>query len=439
MGPVSSARDLIGLFRERWCDDFGWFEMKMRDDESGIDFVDLDAFAASGVPHDKLTRLRNEEPVFWHANPDGGGFWLISRHEDVMRISRDWKNFSSDMANGGILGLTDRERMMRDTEAATNTLITMDPPVHGKYRRFVAKAMLPSAIAKVENHVRKISIEMIEAALEKDSFDFVDTMAAWIPLEALAELGDIPILDRKQMFDYVNTIVGPDDPEFARTPEQLGEATASLRNFCIELYRSRHASPGDNILSMMIDGRVDGEPVSEDRVVSFFELLLTAGSETTQTAITHGALAFARFPDQFQIVREHPELLKSSAVEEILRWATPVTYFRRGVMADCEIRGQRIKAGETVMMCYASANRDERVFDNPFSFDIQRQSNPHVSFGGRGPHHCLGANLARMELRVFFEELSKRVSEIRLMGQPDYLRSNLTNGIKHLNVNFQPA
>jgi cholest-4-en-3-one 26-monooxygenase len=320
-----------------------------------------------------------------------------------------------------------------------NTFVTMDPPEHSKYRKLVTGAMLPSAVAAVALRVRETSVELIEAAIAKGKCDFVLDVSAWIPLEALAELADIPMTDRKQMFQWVNAMLGPDDPEYAASFEHALEGRRSLQSYCENLYEQRKDRLGEDIISMMIAGEIDGEPVSARRAAAFFEVLIGAGSETTRTALSHGVLELARRPEQYQAMRADPELLQTTAIGEILRWATPITYFRRGATVDCELGGQSIKAGDSVILCYASANRDAAVFDEPFVFDVRRKPNKHVSFGAGGPHNCLGANLARLEMKIFFEELCARVATIELLGDPDFLRSNIIHGIKHLPVRLHAA
>ena len=405
---------------------------------AAIDFTDLNRFASEGIPYAGLARLQREDPVHWHPVANESGFWLLTRHEDVTRISRDWRTFSSEPIHGGITGFTARDRAVRGKVSA-ETIIRMDPPEHTKYRRFVSDGVMPSAVRKVADKIRRLSIDLIEQNLDKPVFDFVTQIAAWIPLEAVAELGAIPDDDRRQMFEWVNTIVGPDDPEYAPTPEELSRALTSIREYCLALYGVRSQDLGEDILSMMIKGEINGGRVPPDRAVSFFQFLFSAGSETTRTALSHGVMGLSEYPDQYEILRKDPEAVVATGVEEILRWSSPVIYFLRGVTQDVELHGKQIRAGDRVMICYAAANRDDSKFENPFTFDITRKNNPHLAFGGTGPHNCLGANLARLEMKIFFEELAKRVSKITIMGEPSLLRSNLNPGIKHLPVRFERA
>lgn len=404
-----------------------------------IDFTDLDQFAARGLPHDLFAKLRAQAPVYWQQVSDDDGFWLVTRHEDVVNIARDYKTFSSSIDLGGVMGLTRPERQRRDEFASTTSFLLLDPPEHGKLRGVVTKAILPSAVASVGDCVRRVSIDLIENALNKDVCDFVEDVAVYVPIEALSELGNVPIPDRDQMIRWVNALASPDDPEYAKDLSELVKARRELRSYCEDLYQQRRAAPGSDILSMMVHGEIDGRPVSPQEAGGFFELLLTAGSETTRTVMSHSVLALARHDDQYQIMRNEPEILKKTAVEELLRWACPVIHFCRRVTQDKEIGGKLIRKGDTVAICFASANRDESVFENPFEFDVRRSPNRHLSFGGGGPHSCLGANVARLELRIFFEEFCKRVKRVELLGEPSYLRSNLINGIKHLPVRLHAA
>ncbi len=402
-----------------------------------FDFNDLDVFAQAGFPHDLVTPIGRADPVHWHdvgAEP----FWLILRHADLISISRNWKVFSSANEYGGIHGLNEFQRRRRIDNLTENVFATMDPPEHGKYRGLVVKAMMPSAIRRVSDRVREVSIERIEGAIAKDVSDFVVDVAQWIPLEAVAELGNIPATNRQDVFRWVNAMLGPDDPEYAATASAGPEGRRSLQKLCEAIYEEREADPSDDIISMMIQAEVDGRPVTARQCAAFFELLISAGSETTRTTLSHGLLALAQNPEQYAAMRADEDLIPQ-AIEEMLRWATPVHYMRRGVTSDVEVGGKQMRRGDSVILCYASANRDEDVFERPFEFDIFRKANPHLSFGGNGPHTCLGANLARMEMKVFFAEFCRRVGRVELTGDPSYLRSNQMNGIKHLPLRLHAA
>ena len=402
-----------------------------------FDFNDIDRFAESGFPHGLATPIRQRDPVYWH---DVGGepFWLLMAHADIVSASRNWRAFSSSNAHGGIHGFNEFQRRRKTDNLSENVFATMDPPEHGKYRGLVVKAMMPSAIKRVGDRVQDVSVERIGNALDRDVCDFVTDVAQWVPLEAMAELGNIPNTNRADVFRWVNAMLGPDDPEYAPTPDAGPEGRRSLQRLCNQIYEARKAEPGDDIISMMIQAEVDGVPVTNTQCTAFFELLISAAAETTRTTLSHGVLALAQNPGQFAAMRADENLIPQ-AIEEMLRWSTPVHYMRRGVTEDIEFGGKRMRRGDSLILCYASGNRDEGVFEEPFTFDISRSKNPHLSFGGTGPHTCLGANLARMELRIFFTEFCRRVGRLELAGDAVLLRSNQMNGIKHLPLRLMAA
>ena len=254
----------------------------------------------------------------------------------------------------------------------------------------------------------------------------------------IAELIGVPTEDRHKIFEWSNRMIGSEDPEYTIAEEEVFQAQVEMFMYASELAADRRKNPRDDIMTTLLNAEIDGDRLSDMDFNLFFLLLSVAGNETTRNAISHGMNAFLENPDQYQQLVDDPSLI-DSATEEIVRWASPVMYFRRNCMADSEIRGQAIKAGDKLTIWYTSANRDEDVFDDPFRFDIRRDPNPHIGFGGGGPHFCLGANLARMEIRVLFEELVKRVPRVTALGAPDRLRSNFIAGIKHLPVEFHPA
>jgi cholest-4-en-3-one 26-monooxygenase len=405
--------------------------------QSVFDFNDLDTFARIGFPHHLATPLRQADPIHWH-DVSGDPFWLILRHADVISVSRNWRVFSSTNEHGGIHGLNEYQRRRKLDNLGENVFATMDPPEHSKYRGLVSKAMMPSAVRRVSDRVQEVSVARIAEALEKDICDFVVDVSQWIPLEAIAELGNIPNTNRQDVFRWVNAMLGPDEPEYSATVSAGPEGRRSLQKLCEAIYEERKVDPNDDIISMMIQAEVDGTRVTAPQCVAFFQLLISAGSETTRTTMSHGVLALTQNPEQYEAMRADESLIPQ-AIEEMLRWSTPVHYMRRGVTDDIEIGGKQMRRGDSVILCYPSANRDEGVFEDPFTFDIFRKSNPHISFGGNGPHTCLGANLARMEMKVFFTEFCRRVKRIELAGIPGYLRSNQMNGIKHLPLRLLAA
>lgn len=407
----------------------------MSDDIStSIDLLNLDRFT-EGIPHEWFSWLRENDPVHFHEEPDGPGFWVITKLADIETCSRDYQTFSSAARLGGVVGLPEVERKEEDSELTGSLMLFMDPPGHTRYRRLVNKGFTPRMIARMEEHIRDLTTRILDGALDKEEIDFVVEIAAELPLEVIAELIGVPSEDRHKIFDWSNRLIaGGDDPEYLISDEQLMEAQVEMFMYAQQLAAEHRENPGEEIIDALVNAEIDGESLSEMDFNMFFVLLSVAGNETTRNAITHGLNAFFENRDQWELLCSDPDRYIDGAVEEILRWATPVMYFRRNATADFELRGKTIKAGDKISMWYISANRDEEAFEEPFRFDITRDPNPHVAFGGGGPHFCLGAQLARMEIKVMFEELARRAPDIRALGSPDRLRSNWIAGIKHLHV-----
>jgi cholest-4-en-3-one 26-monooxygenase len=294
-------------------------------------------------------------------------------------------------------------------------------------------------IAALEVHVRELTVGIIDEAMAKGDCDFVVDVAAELPLEVIAELLGVPRDDRHKLFDWSNRMVGSEDPEYQVSEEHVTEAQVEMFMYAQALAEARRAEPQEDIVTTLLNAEVDGDTLSEMDFNLFFMLLSVAGNETTRNAIAHGMNAFLEHPDQWDLLVADPEARIAGAVEEILRWASPVMFFRRNARKDVTLSGQTIKAGEKISLWYISANRDESVFDDPFRFDITRDPNPHIAFGGGGPHFCLGAQLARLEIRLLFEELAARVPRLEALGEPERLRSNFIGGIKHLPVRLAPA
>ena len=406
---------------------------------SDINLLDRDRFT-EGVPHEWFTYLRKNHPIFRHPEPDGPGFWVFTKHDDVTAIGRDAKHFSSDQARGGVVGL--EEPTQEQLEAARaqeggNLMLTMDPPPHTRYRKLVNRGFTPRMIGVLEDHIRDVSAEIVAGGLAKGEVDFVVDMASELPLIVIAELMGVPHEDRHKIFEWSNRMIGSEDPEYIVAQDEVQAAFVEMFLYAQQLAETRRAEPREDIISKLLSADVDGDQLTEMDFNLFFLLLAVAGNETTRNAISHGMNAFLENPDQYERLRDNPELI-DSAVEEIIRWASPVMYFRRNVTEDLEYKGHQLKAGDKVSIWYTSANRDEDVFDDPFKFDVGRDPNPHIAFGGGGPHHCLGSNLARMEVRLFYAELIKQVESIESVGAPALLRSNFIGGIKHLPIRFHP-
>jgi cholest-4-en-3-one 26-monooxygenase len=364
----------------------------------------------------------------------------VSKHEDVTAVGRDGQLFSSAMARGGVVGLEEPPAEQRaQMEAAMsagvgNMMLMMDAPDHTRYRKLVNRGFTPRQIKSLEPVLRSMTVRIIDDALAKGDVDFVVDVAAELPLQAIAELIGVPQEDRHKIFDWSNRMIGSEDPEYAESQERLMEAQIEMFMYANALAEQRRAEPRDDIVTALLEADMEGDELTVADFNMFFLLLAVAGNETTRNAIAHGMNAFLDNPSQYEELVASPEALVPSAVEEILRWASPVLYFRRNVTADTSLRGIPLSEGDKVTIWYVSANRDEDVFDDPFRFDIHRSPNPHIAFGGGGPHFCLGANLARLELQLMFEELARRVPRIERLGDPDRLRSNFIGGIKHLPV-----
>jgi cholest-4-en-3-one 26-monooxygenase len=321
-------------------------------------------------------------------------------------------------------------------QAGGRMMLMMDPPDHTRYRKLVNRGFTPRMISEMETHIRALTNTILDEAIAKDESDFVVDVAAELPLEVIAELIGVPSEDRHKIFDWSNRMVGSEDPEYIVTDEEVFNAQVEMFMYAQQLADNRRKEPRDDIITALLSAEVDGESLSDMDFNLFFLLLSVAGNETTRNAIAHGMNAFLENPEQYQMLVKDPEGRIATATEEILRWATPVMYFRRNATKDFELRGETIKAGEKISLWYISGNRDEGIWADPFTFDITRDPNPHIAFGGGGPHFCLGAQLARMEIHVLFEELAKRVPRVEQLGAPEALRSNFIGGIKHLPVRF---
>jgi cholest-4-en-3-one 26-monooxygenase len=401
---------------------------------SDINLVDPDVFVR-GVPHDQFTFLRHEAPVFWHEDVHGG-FWALTKHDDVVHANRDSKLFSS-YERSALYNVEDAESIAQ----LRLMMLNLDPPDHTKLRLIVNRGFTPRRIKELQQSLIDRSRGIVDAIAEKGECDFVTDVACELPLQAIADLIGIPQEDRHKVFDWSNRLVGAEDAEFGNTAEDSQSAAIELFMYAQELANDRRKNPRDDIVTDLINAHVDGESLDDMEFNSFFMLLAVAGNETTRNAISHSMLALMEHPEQRQLLLDDPSLL-DGAVEEFLRWATPVMHFKRTAMQDTVMRGQKIKAGDRVMMWYSSANRDEDVFEDPFAFDIRRDPNLHTlhaAFGGGGAHFCLGANLARAEMRVIFDELLRRIPDMQLAGEPSRLRSNFINGLKHLPVTFTPV
>jgi cholest-4-en-3-one 26-monooxygenase len=395
------------------------------------DLIDQDHYASQGPPHATFRRLRAEAPVSWHEPPDDAGFWAITKYKDLFAVSLDQKTFSS--ARHGAIFRTWNEE---EYEAQKGMLINRDPPDHTKARRLVSIGFSGRMIRRLEEHVRSITTDIIDQVAHAGECDFVASISAELPLQVIVELVGVPLADRHRVLQWSNQMLAYDDPEYQLDPFTPKIAAAELFMYANELAAERKAHPRDDLASELMHADIDGQTISPEEFNSFFMLLLVAGNETTRNLISGGLLALIEHPEERARLQANPALL-DTAVEEMLRWVTPVNLFQRTVTRDVELGGQRIREGERVVLFYASANRDEEVFPDAHRFDITRDPNDHLAFG-IGPHFCLGANLARLEIKIMFEELLRRLPDIELAGPVERLRSNFINGIKRMPVRFTP-
>jgi len=384
-----------------------------------------------GPPHDFFDHLRREEPVHWHESPNyPPGFWVVTKYADVIAIERDVKTFSS--AQGGAL-LDDQ------AEGTELMMLNQDPPQHTRLRNLVARGFTPKVIKAMEPHIREAAAQIVARQLGNDDvIDFVPNFAAELPLVVIAELLGVPYEDRHKIFEWSNRLIGNSDEEYNQgAPEEAMEASMELYMYAQSLADARRERPMDDIVTTLITAELDGEQLSDIEFNVFVLLLAVAGNETTRNLISGGMLALMEHPEQREVVLADVPGTLDTLVDEMLRFVSPVMYFRRTVVADTELRGVPLQAGQKITVWYGAANRDEDQFTDPHTFDVTRSPNEHIAFGGRGPHYCLGTALAKMEIKTMFEEMLTQVPDMRLAGEPDRLASNLINGIKHLPVKLR--
>ena len=403
-----------------------------------IDLWDFDMFQRQ-EHHKVLEQLRETDPgIHWvDEGGKGMGYWAITRQAHLKEVNRRADVFSSSHSG---TQMRDPEQRLHDSGIVPAlTLIDMDPPRHTRYRRLVSRGFTPRMIHLLEDYLQNRTDIILDRVVEKGRCDFVRDISAELPLQAIAEMMGIPVEDRSKVFDWTNAMVGSEDPEFIKSRDDILQAAAELFGYSHQLQTDRRATPSDDIVTTLLSADLDGQALTELEFDMFFLILCVAGNETTRNSITRGMMAFLEFGDQWAKFAADPDRYMETAVEEIVRWASPVMYFRRQALADYEIGGIKIAAGDKVIMWHVAANRDPRAFEDPWRFDIERTPNDHVGFGGGGPHYCLGASLARMEVRLMFRELARRMPDIRLDGEPDYLRSNFIGGVKRLPVAYSPS
>ncbi|WNG81341.1 cytochrome P450 [Mycobacterium sp. ITM-2016-00316] len=398
----------------------------------GYDFTDPEVLL-QGIPVTEFAHLRKTAPVWWNEQGDSifddGGYWVVTRHEDIKAISRNGELWSTN-AKGAVMRLPDG--VTADQLDLTKALlINHDAPEHTRLRKLVSRLFTPRSVAALEEKLAVAAREIVAAAAARNSGNFVDDVAMPLPLLAIADLIGVPEEDREKIFHWSNSIMNTDDPDFDSDPTV---ANAELMGYAYTMAEQRRTCPADDIVTRLVQADMGDEAgITEVEFAFFVILLAVAGNETTRNAMTHGMNAFFENPDQWELFkRERPD----TAIEEIIRWATPVHCFQRTATADTELGGVAIRKGQRVGLFYSSANYDEDVFENPFQFDILRNPNPHLAFGGNGAHFCIGANLARMEIKLMFHEIANQIPDISKLAEPQRLRSGWINGVKDLQVSY---
>jgi cholest-4-en-3-one 26-monooxygenase len=403
-------------------------------DISGVDFSDIDLLDstvfAERVPHEWFAFLRQNAPVWWHEEKDGPGFWAVTSLAEATQVNRDYEHFSSARKATYLWELAEDDLAQQQL-----VMLNMDPPLHTRYRRLVNKGFTPRMVNQLHERIHAATDDIIDQVIEQGSADFVTDIAAELPLVVIAELLGVPNEDRHRMFDWSNRMIGSEDPEYQNAGEAAQMASMELYAYASELFATKRVDPHDDLMSVLTQVDIDGEQLSSFELELFFLLLTVAGNETTRNLISGAMATFFEHPDQWELLRNDRSLLPD-AVEEMLRYVTPVMNFRRQSTADFELGGQKIEADSKVVFFHISANRDEKVFTNPQTFDITRNPNPHMAFGAGGPHFCLGANLARMEIRVMFEHLLDRMPDMELAAPVQRLQSAFISGVKHIPITF---
>lgn len=400
------------------------------------------ALYLDGIPHDRFAEMRAADGLVWHEYHDGG-FWAVTRHADVKFVSKNPAIFSS------AVGHTNLWDLEADALEARRSLIDTDAPDHTRLRRLIARAFTPKNIRRWEDTVRQITCELLDEFIEKGEGDWVAEVAAPLPIRVILTMLGVPVEDAGYLVELSNYLVEgtgdtqsiPADAFGNTTPLRLlpfnSPASHALFEYGQRIGDLRRADPRDDLVTSLVQAEdEDGGRLSGSEYRNLFHLLVFAGNETTRTALSHAAIALADHPDQWQRLLDDPELM-DLAIEEVLRWSTPVLHMRRTTTEPVEVSGTQLDAGEKVVMWYASANRDESVFENPFTFDVARVENPQFSFGGGGSHLCLGAFLARLEIRLLLQEMANRGMHLRRLGEPVRAPSNFVHGVLSVDMGVE--
>ncbi|BBZ19391.1 cytochrome P450 [Mycolicibacterium gadium] len=399
-----------------------------------FDFLDA-SLNLERLPVEELAELRASEPVHWVDVPGGtGGFgdkgyWLVTKHADVKEVSKRSDIFGSSPDGAIPTWPQDMTRDAIDLQKAV--LLNMDAPQHTRLRKIISRGFTPRAIGRLEDELRARAQKIAETAAAEGSGDFVEQVSCELPLQAIAELLGVPQDDRDKLFRWSNEMTAGEDPEYADVDPAI--SSFELIQYAMKMAEERAKNPTEDIVTKLIEADIEGEKLSDDEFGFFVVMLAVAGNETTRNSITHGMIAFSQHPDQWELYKkERP----ATAADEIIRWATPVSAFQRTALEDTELAGVKIKKGERVVMSYRSANFDDEVFEGPHQFNILRDPNPHVGFGGTGAHYCIGANLARMTINLIFNAVADAMPDLKPIGEPERLMSGWLNGIKHWQVDY---
>jgi cholest-4-en-3-one 26-monooxygenase len=401
----------------------------------GFDPTDPDV-CVKGLPVDEWAELRKTQPIWWCEQPIGksggfndGGYWVVTKLNDVKEVSRRSDIFSS--YENCVIPRFNDDIAREDIEVQRFVMLNMDAPHHTRLRKIISRGFTPRAVGRLEAELAERAQNIAKTALAEGTGDFVEQVSAELPLQAIAGLLGVPQEDRGDLFRWSNEMTGNDDSEYAHIDPKM--SSFELISYAMKMAEEKAKNPGDDIVTTLINADIEGEKLSDDEFGFFVVMLAVAGNETTRNSITHGMKAFVDYPDQWELYKkEGPE----TTADEIVRWATPVTCFQRTALEDTELSGVQIKKGQRVVMFYRSANFDEDVFEDPNTFNILRDPNPHVGFGGTGAHYCIGANLARMTINLIFNAVADHMPDLKPISDPERLRSGWLNGLKHWQVDY---
>src|SRR5271170_1721650 len=402
---------------------------------TGFDFTDPDIYTER-LPMEEFAELRASTPIWWNEQARGngggfhdGGFWAITKLDDVKEVSRRSDVFSS--SENGVIPRFNNDIVREDIDLQRAVMLNMDAPQHTRLRKIISRGFTPRAVGRLHDELHDRAQQIAKAAAAAGSGDFVEQVSCELPLQAIAGLLGVPQEDRDKLFRWSNEMTGGTDPEYATVDP--AQSSMELIMYAMAMAAERNQNPTDDIVTTLIQADIDGEKLSDDEFGFFVVMLAVAGNETTRNSITHGMIAFANNPDQWELFKkERPP----TTADEIIRWATPVSGFQRTANEDVELVGVQIKKGQRVVMSYRSANFDEDVFEGTHSFNVLRVPKPHVDFDGTGAHYCIGANLARMTINLIFNAVADHMPDLKPVSEPERLRSGWLNGIKHWKVDY---